>query len=388
MSGVFRERAAEIEQRTTNLELFFDLVFVFAITQVASFLNANLDVTGALRATLLLGVVWWAWNYTTWMTNWFDPDHAAVRTILMLVMLLSLAVAIVIPRAYADGSLAFAGFYVVLQGVRNLFAYGAAPNPRRRRMFLHICAWWAFTGALWIGASLLEAPYRELGWVVALALELLAPSISYWMPVHGRLDPSEWDVEGTHFAERFQLFMIIALGESIVVQGATAAQLDVTVATAAAVAVSFLIAAAIWWLYFGRAAAISQRMLAAAEDPSTIARDGFTYLHFPMVAGIVTSSLGAEHVIAHPSGALHAGGAAVLFGGPALYLIGHVAFRRRVARSWASYRIAAAALLLALAIPGTQIAGLAAAIVVAAILCALATIEQIARGRSLTSPSS
>ncbi len=220
-----RARHEEGTQRTTTVELFFDLVYVLAITQLAHLILDDLTVAGVAQAAFLLAVVWWAWIYTTWMANWFDPGSPTVRTILTGVMLASLLMAAALPESFGDHGMLFAASYVALQVGRNAAAMTLlARDHHLRDVFERLLFWSIVSGALWLAGASLDPDQRLLLWIPALALELVAPVARYWLPNRGRAATADWDVEGGHFAERCQLFIIIALGESIVVTGATAAE--------------------------------------------------------------------------------------------------------------------------------------------------------------------
>ena len=306
MSRFQRDRDAGEEQRATTLELFYDLVFVFAITQVSHLLLDDLSWTGAGKAALCLLVVWWAWNYTTWVTNELDPDSPVVRLVLLAIMLASLAMAVAIPEAFGSRGLLFAGAYVAIQVGRHAFlTFGAASrgSPERRRAG-HILFWLAAAGAFWLNGALAHGETRTYVWLVGARHRLRRADVSTGCPGWGRLGGGTWEVETTHFAERFQLFVIIALGETIVLTGATTSQLDLDAARIAALAVAFLGTAALWWLYFDYVANIAQRRLELAPNRTVLARDGYTYLHVVMVAGVILYAVGDEIVIAHPTSGL------------------------------------------------------------------------------------
>jgi low temperature requirement protein LtrA len=218
-------------------------------------------------------------------------------------------------------------------------------------------------------------------WLVALAIDYAAPIPFYWVPGWGRLGGSTWEVETTHFAERFQLFMIIALGETIVLTGATTSELEITATRMAALSVAFAGTAALWWLYFDYVANIAQRRLALAPDRTLLARDGYTYLHVVMVAGVILYAVGDELVIAHPTDELPTPEVVAVVGGPAIYLLGHVLFRLRMAGSISWRRLAGAVALAALGLVGTAITALALASLVIAVLIAVILAERIAARR-------
>ncbi|WP_051160539.1 low temperature requirement protein A [Patulibacter americanus] len=355
----------------TTVELFFDLVYVFAITQLAHLLIGHLDAEGAARTLFLLVVVWWAWNYTTWMVNWFDPGSLPVRLVLIGGMLASLVMATAIPVAFTTGGIVFAAGYVALQCGRNLVGMLLLPRGEPLRgTFERLLAWSVASGVLWIAGGLADESVRPLLWIAALAIDLAGPFARYRTPGLGRSETSDWTIDGTLFAERFHLFIIIALGESIVITGATSADAGLGVETIAALAVAFTGTAALWWLYFETVAGSSQRDIAQHEDPGRIARDAYTYLHVPIVAGIILVAVGDELLLLHPLDELDGAGIAVTLGGPALYLLGELLVRLRMVGRVSvrrSVAIAALAVLVvpALVLPAIAVAGLATAVLVA-----------------------
>ncbi len=361
------------EQPTTAVELLFDLVYVFAVTQLSHVvIDDHLSIASIGRAGFLLLVVWWAWIYTTWMVNWFDPASGAVRFVLILVSLASLLMSAAIPHAFGDQAFLFAAAYVALQVGRNFAATRllAREHPLRGT-YERIQFWSVASGALWLVGGLVGGSLHIVFWAPALTLELLAPLIGYRTPWHGRSLTSDWNLEGGHFAERFQGFIIIALGESIVVTGATASAGGLSTEIVIALAIAFLGTGALWWLYFGEVAEHSRRQLAEAEDPGRLGRDAYTYLHLPIVAGIIMVAVSDDLLIRHPSHALTAAGVAMMVGGPALYLLGDTLFRVRMIRSVSRKRIATIVTLGIVAAAGSGLPALALSGIVAALLAAL-----------------
>jgi len=377
-----RRRAGE-EQRATSLELFFDLVFVFAITQVSHILLDDLTWRGAGRALLALLVVWCAWNYTAWVTNELDPDAVAVRLLLLALMLASLLLAVAIPGAFGAHALLFAVSYVAIQVGRHTFLTFAAADrgTLERERAGRILAWFVASGVLWLAGALAGSGARPALWIAALAVDYVAPLCFYWVPGRPRLQASTWEVSTAHFAERFQLFVIIALGETIVITGATTARLELDASRLTALALAFAGSAALWWLYFDYVARIAERRLELAEDRTKLARDGYTYLHAVLVAGVVLTAVGDELVIAHPTDRLTHAELLAVVSGPALYLLGHALFRLRMAGSLSTKRLLGAAGCMAAALVGLVTPALVVAAVVVAVLVAVIVAEQVAGAR-------
>jgi low temperature requirement protein LtrA len=385
-------RDPALEQRATTLELFYDLVFVFAVTQVSHLLLDHLSWEGVGQSALVLLVVWWSWNYTTWVTNELDPRSIVVRLLLIALMLASLLMAIAIPEAFGDKALLFATSYVAIQVGRHFFlTFGAAePGTIERRRAGRILTWFVAAGVLWIAGALADGPTRTVLWLAALALDYAAPLLTFWVPGQPRLAPEAWEVGSEHFAERFQLFIIIALGETIVITGATTAELELTTATVVAFGLAFLATAALWWLYFNLVATIAQRRLAQAENRTVLARDAYTYLHVVIVAGILLSAVGDELVIAHPTEELPDNELAAVVCGPALYLLAHVALRLRMTGTISGRRLAGALACLAIGAIGTFASALVVAASLLGVLVAVIVGDQLAgarrRGRGEPSP--
>jgi low temperature requirement protein LtrA len=371
-----------IEQRATAVELFFDLVFVFAITQLSHELLEDLTVAGAARTIFLLLVVWWAWIYTTWMTNWFDPAHLSVRLVLIFSMLAAFLMAIAIPDALGERAALFAGGYVALQLVRNTFIVLVTDDSEP----LHASWVRMWIGSIWVGAvwllgALVPDEHARLAiWVAALVLDYGGPLAGFWAPGLGRTAATEWELEHGHFVERFQLFVLIVLGESIVVTGAAASQLPLTASRMLAIAVAFLGTTVFWWLYFDEVADRAQAQLAAAGPKrGALARDAFTYLHIPIVAGMLVTAAGDELVIAHPGEPLHDEELVALIAGPVLYLVGHLLFELRMTRAVPRTRLVATLVVLAISPLGTVLPVLVTWTLVYGTLAVVATVETYAR---------
>jgi low temperature requirement protein LtrA len=359
-----------LEQRTTTFELFFDLVYVFAVTQLSHLvIDGHLSLISIGRAAFLLLVVWWAWIYTTWMVNWFDPRSTRVRVVLSGVALASLLMSASIPTAFKSHAVLFASAYVALQVGRNISAVlMLGRHEPLRRVFERTVAWSCAAGVLWIAGALVSSPDRMALWGPALAVDLLAPLVGYRTPGLGRSRTDDWPVDGGHFADRFQAFVIIALGESIVITGATASGHGLSARVVVALVAAFLITGALWWLYFDEVAEHSQRNIAESEDPGRLARDAYTYLHVPIVAGIIMVAVADDLLIAHPDQSLMTAGVVMTVAGPAIYLLGEALVRLRMIGSLSPQRLLAVAVLAVLGVLGAGLSALALSAAVAASL--------------------
>jgi low temperature requirement protein LtrA len=317
--------------------------------------------------------VWWAWVYNAWFTNWFDPDRRVVRLVLVGVMLASLIMSATLPEAFGERGLVFAAAYAAMQVGRTVFVVAALRDePGLRRNFQRILAWLVAAGLLWLAGGLTHGTARSGFWLAALVVDYAAPALGFFTPGLGRSRTTDWTITGGHLAERCQLFLIIALGESILVTGATFGQAPFAAATVAAFAVAFLGSVALWWVYFDRSAEYASDVIAQSADPGRLGRSAYTYCHLPMVAGIIVAAVGDELTIAHPGGPTSAATAAAVLGGPTLFLAGHALFKRAVFGRLSVARLAAIAALAALipvslVVPPLVLAA-AATLVVAAVV--------------------
>src|ERR671910_380837 len=367
------------EQRVTPLELFFDLVYVFAVTQLSHRLLEHLSVRGVLETLMLFLMVWGVWVYTAWFTNWFDPDRLPVRLVLVAVMLASLLMSVAIPEAFGERGLMFALAYVAIQVGRTAFVVLALDRSSTLvRSFQRILAWFTIPAVLWVVGGLLEGEARYVLWVLALALEYAGPVTGYYTPGLGRSATGDWSVEGGHLAERCQLFVIIALGESILVTGTTFGEIEASTATVAAFVVAFVGSAALWWIYFARSAETAREIISSSEDPGRIARSAYTYFHLPMIAGIIAVAAGDELVVAHPYYLGTPASIALTLGGTALFLAGHAFFKWTVFGELPFSRLVAIVALAVLIPVGFAIPALALAIAAALIVVGVAAWDALA----------
>ncbi len=385
-AGLTRRRSAPSllqdhsgEQRVTNIELFFDLVYVFAVTQMSHHLLALPTVQGALQTALLLALVWWAWVYTTWATNWLDARRIPVRLMLIVLMLVSLVLSAALPEAFGSRGLIVAGAYVLMQVGRSAFVAIAGRGQRVDRIFARVTLWSVASGCVWIAGAFVGGHARELVWLAALGIDLLADRVGFYIPGMGRTTSQEWTIAGGHFAERCQAFIIIALGESIVVIGqALSVRAHVTAAAVAAFVTAFAGSVALWWIYFDRSADDSARVIATSADPGRLANSAYHLIHPVMVAGIIVAASADQEVLNHPAVVGRAATSWMVIGGAALFLAGHVMFKRVIWGTISWPRVAAlAVLLLLLLLLAPHVTALALNIVVVLILVAVAASDRL-----------
>jgi low temperature requirement protein LtrA len=356
-------------ERVTPLELFFDLVFVLAITQCTALMAAQPTAEGLAKGLLILGLLWWSWVGYAWLTSVIDPEEGTVRLAMFGAMAALLVAALCVPHAFGDRAVLFACAYTVVRaGHIVLFGVASREDAGLRRSVGGLAVGTAVGAALLIGGAF-AATGLQLGlWTLALGLDMVGP---YLFGSEG------WTLVPGHFAERHGLIVIIALGESIVAIGLGApAGVDVGVVVAAVLGIA--LAGGLWWLYFDVVALVAQRRLSnatAGRERNEIARDSFSYMHFPMIAGIVLVALGLKKTLGHVEDPLDPAPAVALLGGAALYLLAHVAFRWRNVHRLSLERLLAAGLLLALVPAALELPALATVGLVAAVLVALLTYE-------------
>jgi low temperature requirement protein LtrA len=368
VEGVLRRTDAT--PQVSHVELFFDLVYVFAVTQLSHSLHEHLTGRGALETLVLFLAVWWAWNYTAWATNWIEPAHPAVRLLLVGLMLVSLVMSASIPAAFGSRGLPFAAAYVGLQVIRSGFMVAAFAGERMGRNYAQLLAWSCIAGAVWVGGAFADHDARLWIWIAAVAIDYAAPLHGFALPRLGRTPTRDWTLAGGHLAERNQLVLLIALGESILAIGATFARLGWSASVLAAFAVGFVTTASFWWIYFGRAEA-ARSAIAQAADPTRVARLGYAYAHGLMVAGVIVLAVAIDLTIAHPTRDAWGSATAVILGGAALYLAGNLLFKLAIIGTIAWSRVLALAALALLVPLGAAVDRLvlsaAAALVVAAL---------------------
>jgi low temperature requirement protein LtrA len=356
-------------ERVMPLELFFDLVFVLAITQCTTLMSHEPTWTGLGRGMLILALLWWSWVGYAWLTSVFDPEEGGVRLVLFAAMAAFLIAAICQPEAFDGLALEFAIAYAAVRFAHiALFLIASRDDPAFRRATLGLGVGTAVGVSLLIVGAFLDPGLRAAAWGLALVLDMGEP---YLFGSEG------WHLVPGHFAERHGLIVIIALGESIVAIGVGAGA-EMTWGIAAAATLGIAIAAALWWMYFDVVALVSARRLADTPEGKVrneLARDSYSYLHFPMVAGIVLAALGLKKTLGNVDDALELVPAFALLAGVALYLLGLVAFRLRHVRTINWRRFALALVLVALLPAATELSALAILAIVAVLLWAVVAIE-------------
>ena len=327
--ALFRPIVPHQHSRVTYVELFFDLVFVFAVTQISHTLLAHFTPLGVLQVTLLFLAVWWVWVFTSWITNWLNPEKTPVRLLLFAMMLGGLVLSTSIPAAFEARGLWFAIAYAAMQVGKTIFLWLSTPRsqPRTRMNAIRITAWLSMSAVFWIAGGLAQGQSRLVLWAIALAIEYISPAVRFWIPRYGASSVADWVIEGGHMAERCALFVIIALGESVVVTGATFAELAWSAENLAAFISVLAGSIAMWWIYFHIGAEAGSEQISKSSEPGRLARLAYTYLHMPIVAGIIVAAVADELVLKHPGGHSDFKTVTTAIGGPLLFLFGTVLFK-------------------------------------------------------------
>jgi low temperature requirement protein LtrA len=342
----------DAEKRVAPLELFFDLVFVFALTQVTLLMSDNPTWEGLGQGVLVLVALWWSWGAYAWLTNYIAADEGLERLLMFAAMGAFLIAALAVPEAFGDDALLFAIAYAAARWL-HIFVFAEANDDVDTGQAIVVLARTALPAPLMlIGAALVGGTGQAVIWILALTIDLAGPFV---FGVRG------FQVSAGHFAERFGLIVIIALGESIVAIGA-GLEGEIDAGVVAAAALGLIVACALWWAYFDWVAldAESRFRRARGDHRATIARDAYSYLHFPMIAGIVLIALGVKKTIGDVDEPLKTAPAVALFGGIALYYAGHVGFRFRNTQTLYRGRLVALAVAVALIPVATEVDALVA----------------------------
>lgn len=349
-AGALLRRRDGHHAKVTYEELFFDLVYVFAVTQLSHLLLHHLSLTGLFETLILWFGVWLGWQYSCWFSNWFNPETPQIRSVLFASGLLALIMACAVPTAFGDKGLIFAASYAAMQVGRTAYVvwllgadHPMAPNYRR------MLAWLSMSGAFWIAGGLAQShETRMVLWLVAIACEYFSPMCGFAFPGMGRSSTSEWTVEGGHIAERCQLFVIVALGETLVATGVVLSEeAHWDAGLLLALGATFIGTLAMWWLYFGTSSKDASAVITSSDDPGRIGAY-FHYIHVILLAGIIGSAVGNDLVMAHPFSTLTTAQVLTLVGGPAVYLLGSAIYKQVVYGCVPMSHIAGAIALLAL----------------------------------------
>jgi low temperature requirement protein LtrA len=376
------EASAVAERRTSSVELFWDLVFVFAVTQVSTLLAHDLTWAGFGRAMLVLALVWWAWSAFVWVTNAHDPRASHVRGLLFVAMILTFVVALAVPRAFGDDATIFVLAYAAVRFLHLGLYVDAA---RRGNASFSAIAGFGTTVIigmvlLFIGSELSD-PARMILWVAAAAIDYAGPA---WLTRERLVGLQR--VAVAHFAERYSLFIIICLGESIIAVGLGATGHELTGELVAGVALSLLVTIGLWWTYFGNAADAAEERLRTHDQPVLAAADGYSYIHLLLVAGIIIFAVGAREAVAHVADPLGDPARLAFCGGVALYLVGHAGFTLRMMGTVRAEKLLAALATLVVFAAGSDLPAWATAALVATILGLLVARETLAERGVAVSP--
>jgi low temperature requirement protein LtrA len=291
--------------RVTYEELFFDLVYVFAVTQLSHELLHNLTLTGVLQTLILWFAVWLGWQYTCWVTNWFDPETPRIRGLLFATMLLALVMASAIGGAFESGGLIFALSYVAMQVGRTAYiAFELGRDHPLSANYRRMLGWLTISACFWIGGAFAHDWARAALWTVAIACEYASPMFGFALPGLGRSRTRDWTIEGGHLAERCQLFVIVALGETLLATGVILAETtswDWPILSA--MLATFAGTLAMWWLYFGTSSKDATATITQSSDPGRIGAY-FHYVHAVLLAGVIATAVGNDLVMGHPHNAV------------------------------------------------------------------------------------
>jgi len=352
----------EPEEKVTPLELFFDLVFVFAITQVTSLLSHDPTWQGLGRGMLVLAAIWWAWVAYSWLTNTIDPEEDLARIGIFFAMAGMFVVALAAPQAFGSYGILFGCAYFVVRALHIVMYAYASPTVGIHDAVRRMAPGMIVGSGLLILAGTQDGTNQAALWVLAILFDFTAP-------IRGGMEG--WEVHPSHFAERHGLIVIIALGESIVAIGVGLQGVGLDFGLVLGALLGLVTAGALWWAYFDIVAIVAQRKLTSLHgaERAALARDSYSYIHLLMIAGIVLLALGVKKGIAHVHEPLDTIPAIALCGGVALYFLGHISFRLRDVHSWNPQRLAVAIACLAL-IPVATHADALVALAAIAFLCA------------------
>lgn len=333
---LLRPAGGDEAHRVTFVELFFDLVFVFAVTQISHHLIATPSFAGLVQTIMLTMAIWWVWVDTAWVTNWLNPEQARVRGLLIALMLGALLMSSAIPEAFGAKGVLFTVSLVAIQLARGIFTVLAFAHhrPDNAVNFARITIWAAASGVFWIAGAFAPPEPRLWVWLIALAIDFCGPVGRFYVPGLGASDTRTWNVSGEHMAERVSLFAIIALGESIVVTGTTFGHLPLSGESLLAFLAAFAGTVLMWLIYFNHAQRSGTEHIVHASDAGAVARVAYTYIPVILVVGIVLAAVGDAVVLESPSGPVAGGAALVIAGSAVIYLVANVLFARSIGGPW------------------------------------------------------
>ncbi|MGD7070311.1 low temperature requirement protein A [Acetobacter sp. AAB5] len=319
----------------TTEELFFDLIYVFLVTQISHGLLHHLGWIGFLQTLVLWFAAWLGWQYTGWVTNWFDPRSASLRSVLFASMALALLCGAAAPEAFGARGLSFAICYTVMQMGRSAFVVAKLPaNHALLPNYKRILGWNVISGACWIAGAFFPFNERLMFWSAAVLCEYISPMFGFWLPFLGRSYTSDWTISGSHLVERCQLFVMVALGETIMASGLSMARAaQWTMPILLGFFTSFLCTVAMWWLYFGTSTKQAEHAIKHSPDPGRLGAY-FHYIHAVLIAGIIVTAVGMDILLENPLEVVSGPALFTMILGPLLYLAGSSLYQRVVSSRW------------------------------------------------------
>lgn len=381
---LLRPNDGERSDRVTYIELFFDLIFVFALTQLSRYLSENQTPLGAVESTILVLALWWVWIYTTWVTNWLDPAKLPVRGVIIALALVGLVMSTSLFESFADRGMVFAIAYVTMQLGRTVFMIVAVArhDTRLAHDFTRVLVWLTAAGVFWILGAVLPLEFRLPIWIAAILIEYLSAAVGFRVPGLASARVGDWDLSGEHIAERSALFVIIAIGESFLVTGFAFVAQEASVQGVLGVLLAFVGGVTMWWLYFDRTQTVGAEAIAESEHPGRLARIAYTYVHVIVIGGIVLTSVADKEILSRPDDAMTLSTALTVVGGPALYLLGLAVFRWVVARDRLTSHLVGLGMLLAAALAAPLVSPLGLGALATGVLVIVAVWETTRRVRA------
>ncbi|MBF0851012.1 low temperature requirement protein A [Gluconobacter sp. R75690] len=324
----------------TTEELFFDLIYVFLVTQISHGLLHHLGGMGFLQTLVLWFAAWLGWQYTGWITNWFDPRSASLRCVLFASMALALLCGAAAPEAFGARGLNFALCYTVMQTGRSTFVVCRLPrNHALLPNYQRILVWNLISSTFWIIGAFYSSNLRLVFWSMAVLCEYVSPMLGFWLPFLGRSRTSDWTISGSHLVERCQLFVMVALGETIMASGLSMARAEQwTAPVLLGFCVSFLCTVAMWWLYFGTSIRQAEHAIKHSSDPGRLGAY-FHYIHAILIAGIIVTAVGMDILLENPLEAVSGPALSVMIAGPILYLSGSCIYGWIVTSRWSVWHL-------------------------------------------------